>query len=123
MEVNSNLHNSSCSTRNRGRPCNYLFVHYVSSVSFKHILVVVGRRLKGNCKWGFQRSFRERKSESIQGRAAQNRTRKEGKETGRKGVDGKNAAAFSTNQSASIPPPRRVSRGWSYWSCCRCDSV
>jgi hypothetical protein len=68
------------------------FVYCVSSISFKHILVVVGRRLKGIASEGFQRSFRERKSEGIQGRAAQNRTRKEGKETGRKGVEGKNPA-------------------------------
>ena len=47
MEVNSNLNNTLCSTRNRERPRNYLFVCYVSSVSFKHILVVVGRRLRG----------------------------------------------------------------------------
>ena len=42
MEVNNNLHNSPCSTQNRGRPRNYLFV-CVSSASFKYILVVVGR--------------------------------------------------------------------------------
>jgi len=47
MEVNSNLHNRSCSTQNRGRPRNYLFDYCVSSVSFKYILVGVGRRLKG----------------------------------------------------------------------------
>ena len=47
MEVNSNLNNNFCSTRNRGRLRNYLFVCHVSSVSFKHILVVLGRRLKG----------------------------------------------------------------------------
>lgn len=47
MEANNNLHNSSCSTQNRGRPRNYLFVYCVSSVPFKYILVVLGRRLKG----------------------------------------------------------------------------
>jgi hypothetical protein len=88
MEINNNLHNSPCSTQNRGRPRNYLFVYCVSSAHLG------GDDLR-ELQVGLPEKF-WRETESIQGRAERNRTAQEkgGEGTGGKGVGRKECCSI-----------------------------